>query len=52
MDIFDDIWAKLVGDYTPDTLGLVEYLRHEWIKANCKTEVFDCFLDRDLMHFG
>ena len=52
MDTFDNTWAKLVEDYTPVAPVLVEYLRKERVEADCNSEVFDCFLDQDLIHFG
>ena len=51
MDIFNNVWAKLQEDYTPVAPVLVEYLRKEWVEADYKTEVFNCFLNQSLIHF-
>ena len=52
IDNFNDTWAKIIQDYGEDTPQLVEYLRTEWVEAPYKNEVFDCFIDANVRHFG
>ena len=52
MDVFPEVWAKIVENYAAEAPKLVEYVRTEWVESSCKEEVFDCFINTTVRHFG